>query len=124
MAAEGDGRLTPDVRCLALFPQGKGLTAQEKKYASEAAALGALTVLCPGDMTLPEAEDCYGPHMAGAYRIIPGADALQQVLRLCAREHIPQEAILHVHDGGAERLPPKGRDVKALPAIILDKVKR
>ena len=124
MAAEGDGRLTPEVRCLALFPQGKGLTAQEKKYASEAAALGALTVLCPGDMTLPEAEDCYGPHMAGAYRIIPGADAMQHVLRLCVREHIPQEAILHVHDGGAERLPPKGRDVKALPAIILDKVKR
>lgn len=127
MAAEGDGRLTPDVRCVVISPQGKTLTAQEMQYAREAAALGALTVLCPGDMSPEAAEDCYGAQMAGAYRIIPGADALQGALRLCERERIPQEAVLHVCDGAAHRLPPAERPHRSAVARVrgaLGRVKR
>lgn len=117
MAAEGNGRVTPDIRCLAMFPQGNLPTADEEQLLTDAARQGALTVLCGDAGDFPA-------HMPGAYRTVGGEDPVGEVIALCAREGIAQGDILLCREGMTERLPGKPRDWRTLPGTVIDRVKR
>ena len=103
------------MRCVAVFPR-KELTAQMRLRLDEGAAQGALLVL-GGDAEA----DAFGASMPGAYRRVEDTG---DVIRLCSREHIPLQETLIVWEDAEVFLTGEKRSVRALPKLVIDKIRR